>query len=87
MERYLAELQEAKAVMTEEANSVFFFYRQQRDVARIEFPALEMIVKEGMEKKGIPYTFDHENGENILTVQPTGMLRRNMPVITNIRLR
>ena len=69
MERYLAELQEAKAVMTEEANSVFFFYRQQRDVARIEFPALEMIVKEGMEKKGIPYTFAHENGENILTVQ------------------
>ena len=69
MEKYLAELQEAKAVLTEEANKVFFFYRKQADVARIEFPALDLIVQEGMSRKGIPYTFAHINGENILTVQ------------------
>ncbi len=69
MEKYLAELQEAKNVMTEKADRAFFYYRQQRDVARIEFPALELIVKEGMAKKGIPYTFANVNGENILTVQ------------------
>ncbi|MBP5334051.1 MAG: hypothetical protein J6Y66_07770 [Bacteroidales bacterium] len=67
--KYKEELKEAEAVMRDRAGKVFFEYRKRRDVARIEFPALEIIVKEGMAGKGIPYLFRNVNGENLLTVR------------------
>ena len=39
-----------------------------REIALIEFPALEIIISEGMARKGIPCVFRQEGEENILTV-------------------
>ena len=41
---------------------------KKRDVALIEFPALEIILSEGMAKKGIPYLFRQDGEVNLLTV-------------------
>ena len=41
---------------------------RKREIALIEFPALDIIVSEGMARKGIPCLFSQADGENLLTV-------------------
>ncbi len=69
MDKYLADLREAETIVTDEIQRVYFNFRRRRDVAKIEFPALEQIVNHEMVSRNIPYLFKTQKDENILTVQ------------------
>ena len=69
MDKYLAELREAETIVTEEIQRVYFNFRRRRDIAKIEFPALEQIISREMVSRSIPYLFKTQEDENILTVQ------------------
>ena len=69
MDKYLAELREAETIVTEEIQRVYFIFRRRRDIAKIEFPALELIINRELVSRKIPYLFKTQKDENILTVQ------------------
>ena len=68
MDKYLAELDEARTVVTDTLGQYFFNCRRRWDIARIEFPALEAIVSRELPLRGIPYRFSTRRDENVLTV-------------------
>ena len=68
MDKYLAELREAETIVTEEIQRVYFIFRRRRDIAKIEFPALELIINRELVSRNIPYLFRTQKDENILTV-------------------
>ena len=69
VDKYLAELREAETIVTEEIQRVYFIFRRRRDIAKIEFPALELIINRELVSRNIPYLFKTQKDENILTVQ------------------
>lgn len=69
MEKYLAELQEARDRIARAAESAYFEIRKQLNITKIEFLALEHRVKERMTGLGIPYLFTTSQDKNYLTVR------------------
>lgn len=80
MEKYEAELREAEAFVTEEAEKAAFTYRRSLDIALIEFPLLEQTVGREMAKKGIRYLFRTVQGRNLLTVHLAGPYFMDIPL-------
>ena len=72
MEKYEAELQEARTMIASAADSAVFEFRKQMNITKIEFLALEHRVKERMNGLGIPYIFTTSKDKNYLTVRIVG---------------
>ena len=69
MDKYLAELDEVFNIVEKDLKERYFYHKQRYKIARIEFPVLEMKVKEELGRKKIPYQFRTHLDENLLTVQ------------------
>lgn len=69
MDKYLAELDEVFSIVEKDLKERYFYHKQRYKIARIEFPVLEMKVKEELGRKKIPYQFRTHLDENLLTVQ------------------
>ena len=69
MEKYEAELQEARELICKKAESAVFEFRKQLNITKIEFLSLEHRVKERMTGLGIPYLFTTSRDKNYLTVR------------------
>ena len=69
MDKYLAELDEVFNIVEKDLKERYFYHKQRYKIARIEFPVLELKVKEELGRKKIPYQFSTYRDENILTVQ------------------
>ena len=68
MDKYLAELDGVFNLVEQDLMERYFHHKQRYTLARLEFPVLELKVKEGLERKKIPYQFHTYLDENILTV-------------------
>lgn len=68
MDKYLSELKEAETIVTEEIQQEYLVFRRRRSIAKIEYPALEQIVRREMGSRNIPYMLKTQGDENILTV-------------------
>ena len=69
MDKYLAELDEVFNLVEKDLMERYFYHKQRYTLARVEFPVLELKVKEELGRKKIPYQFRTYRDENILTVQ------------------
>ena len=69
MDKYKAELEEARQRVDGELRDLYFCCQQRWKLARIEYPALFLIIAEDLGRKKIPYMFRTCRDENILTVQ------------------
>lgn len=69
MDRYKTELEEARLQVDRELRDLYFLHQQRWKLARIEYPALSLIISEELGRKKIPYLFRTNMDENILTVQ------------------
>ena len=80
MQKYEAELQEAKEAIVKAAGSAVFEFRKQLNITKIEFLSLEHRVKERMNGLGIPYIFTTSRDKNYLTVRIVGDYFFRIPI-------
>ena len=80
MARYESEAAEAGILVRDRMRRLYIACKRKREMALIEFPALQIRVSEGLGKRGIPFLFTTREFENVITVRVIGSYFLEVPV-------